>query len=601
MAASHRLAIAKATFSAALLNQDEVCAPLSREDIVRFHSSLEATVQRCSPSNVERCKIWLSDYVLPSSARVTAFGKFLNTISASYGFEVQASKVVQTPTDKVPSCQRKRLHLLYLVNDLLHQTAFSNATARDDRPSFADSFRPTIVDLVKDAASFDQHTNRKHHERLNLLLQLWEEKAYFDSNFGADLASVMASEGKSVPSRARDGVGAKDKTENLSKKENWTLPSQHGETGTPWYDLPAACWLPSIETLMEYRERYPRRRRKGMDPRNIKPLRFHPGPVDPKLAKAVQQLIKDADSIYSFSLDDEQNIKSDYDRMGQKLLIKKTRKERDGQKVRLVTGDTYYGWTRDFAEKMYKARKLAREEASERARRKGSEPSERSDSSRSPSPEPTSLKRKWDGKDSSPPSRAPTGPRRNSLSSSSRPNSSDGRSYEPPQPQFNPAFPPPPPMQQPYQGYPTPPPPPGHGGYQAPPPPPPAGWQAPWPPAPPPPNYQQPQQYQQFQQYPAPTGYMQQQQASAGYMQQQPPPPFQGFQQPWMQQSPPPGVPQMPQMPQMPQFQQPYATPNQGQPAWNNTVPRGGGQHMGFRGRGRGGNRGGYGYSGRGY
>jgi len=53
MAASHRLAIAKATFSAALLNQDIICSPLSREDIAHFHSSLEATVQRCSPSNVE--------------------------------------------------------------------------------------------------------------------------------------------------------------------------------------------------------------------------------------------------------------------------------------------------------------------------------------------------------------------------------------------------------------------------------------------------------------------------------------------------------------------------------------------------------------------
>ncbi|KAE9983968.1 hypothetical protein BLS_003373 [Venturia inaequalis] len=601
MAASHRLAIAKATFSAALLNQDEVCAPLSREDIARFHSSLEATVQRCSPSNVEKCKIWLSDYVLPSSARVTAFGKFLNTISASYGFEVQASKAAQKATDKSPSCQRKRLHLLYLVNDLLHQTAFRDASGRDrdGRPSFADSFRLTIVDLIKDAASFDQQTNRKHHERLNVLLQLWEERAYFDSNFSVDLTSVMASEGKSVPSRARDGVGAKDKTVNDSKKEDWTLPSQHGENGTPWYDLPAACWLPSIEALMEYRERHPRRRRKGMDPRDVKPLRFNPGPVDPKLAKAVQQLIKDADTIYSFSLDDEENVKSDYDRMGQKLLIRKTRKERDGQKVRLVTGDTYYGWTRDFAEKMYKARKLARKEARERARRKGSEPSERSDSSRSPSPEPTSLKRKWDDKESSPSSRAPPGPRRNSLSSSSRPNSSDGRQYEPSQPQSSSAFPLPPPMQQPYQGFPTPPPPPGHGGYQAPPPPPPAGWQAPWPPAPPLPNYQQPQQYQQFQQYPAPPGYMQQQQFPAGYLQQQPPPPpFQGFQQPWMQQAPPPGLPQIPQMPQ---FQQPYATPNQGQPAWNNSVPRGGGNQMGFRGRGRGGNRGGYEYGGRGY
>ncbi|QDS68979.1 hypothetical protein FKW77_009016 [Venturia effusa] len=597
MAASHRLAIAKATFSAALLNQDDVCAPLSREDIARFHSSIEATVQRCSPSNVERCKIWLSDYVLPSSARVTAFGKFLNTISAAYGFELQASKAAQKPTDKAPSCQRKRLHLLYLVNDLLHQTSFCNATAKDGRPSFADSFRPIIVDLVKDAASFDQQTNRKHHERLTGLLQLWKEKAYFDLNFSTDLTSVMASEGKSVPSRARDGVGAKGAAANDPQKDNWTLPSQHGESGTPWYDLPAACWLPSIEALMEYREQHPRRRRKGMDPRNVRPLRFKPGPVDPKLVKAVQQLIKDADSIYSFSLDDEENIKSDYDRMGQKLLIRKTRKERDGQKVRLVTGDTYYGWTRDFAEKMYRARKSARDQARERARRQGSEHSEASESSRSPSPEPTSRKRKWDDKESSPPSRAPTGPRRNSLSSSSRPNSSEGRSYEPQQPpqtQSNPAYPPPPPM-----GYPTPPPPPTHGGYQAPPPPPPIGWQAPWPPAPPVPNYQQSQQYQQFQQYPAPPGYPQP--PPTGFMQQQPPPPpFQGFQQPWMQQTQPPSLPHMSQIPQMPPYPQPYANPNQGQPAWNNTVPRGG-QQMGFRGRGRGGNRGGYGYGSRGY
>jgi hypothetical protein len=473
---------------------------------------------------------------------------------------------------------------------MLHQTTFNSAPAQGGRRSFSDTFRATIVDLVKDAASFDRQTNRKHHDRLDGLLQLWKDKGYFDFEFSADLASVMTSEGKSVPSRARDGVSAKDEGIGDSNKENWTLPPQHGDNGTPWYDLPAACWLPPIEALVQYREKHPRRRRKGMDPRDIKPLRFNPGPVDPKLAKAVQQLLKDADDMYNFSLDNKENVKSDFDRMGQKLLVRKTRREEDGRKTRLITGDTYYGWSRDFAEKMYKARKLAREEARLRARRKESEPSDRSDSSRSSSPEPAStLKRKWDDKESSPPTRAPTGPRRSSPSNSDNPASSDGR-YDPPQPHLNNTFPPPPPLQQPYQGYPTPPPPPGQGGYQAPPPPPPTGWQAPWPPAPPPPNYQQPQQYQQYQQYQVPPhpGYMQQQPPPPGYNQQPPPPPFQGYQQPWAPQGQPPA----------PQFQQPYGVPNQGQPNWTPSAPRGGSQ-MGFRGRGRG-NQGNYGY-GRGY
>ncbi|KAL4788525.1 hypothetical protein BJX76DRAFT_365777 [Aspergillus varians] len=472
--ASHQVAIAKASLAAGLLRPDPTS--VARDDITALHSSLDKALSHCSPANIQTCKSWLLRYVVSSSNRVSLLAKYLVALSGS--FAEDSTK----PTPR-PSVKRKRLHMLYLLNDLFHHTKYHNSSTAAFS-TLSGSLQPYMVELLSHAASYDQEKHPKHHRRLAELLDIWQEHGYFSVDYVGKLREVVAHSAVAGPvgMSATPGADAVE-PDRKSRDVPFVMPSTHGDPSTPYYDLPAGNLIPHIIPNSTV----------PLRPDMIKPLQFLAGPADEKLATALKVFLADVDRIYApGGLEQKDGEMVDIDELGQTVV-------RDEITGEILEGETYYGWSRSFCQQMQKrnARDSGRSNSRSRSpnkRRRYSDSA--SDDSRSRSS-----------------SRSQTPPLRNRrYASRSR---SRGRSYSPQAPQPN----------QPQHQYPQPhhhPHPPPHNPYaqqpgflsQPPqhqmsyplggnafPPPPPPNYQGGWPPPPPPqmsnfPNFPPP--YQQI-------------------------------------------------------------------------------------------------------
>ena len=282
------------------------------------------------------------------------------------------------------------------------------------------------------------------------------------------------------------------------------MPASHGDSSTPWYDLPAANMMHLIDS----------QRPGPIHPRDMKPLRFTPGPADPELVIAVQDFLKDVERSYQPRIPEEEGVAIDIDPMGQCII-------NDAVSGEQWRRESYYGWSIEFCEKMKRKEKgLSTSVDNERGRNRnrldqipgefrkrhrnslsGSRSWSRgqyssSDVSRSRSRERFARRRRYS---SSPRSASPLQGHRFSPGRYRSPSP-----YSPPTnfstgPTTTPAgstFVPPPFSFVPQQGsspmvppFPTPPfPIAGAPSFPPPPPPPPPPYSGPWPPQPPPPN-----------------------------------------------------------------------------------------------------------------
>ncbi|PLB42337.1 RNA polymerase II-binding domain-containing protein [Aspergillus candidus] len=489
--ASHQLAIAKASFSAGLLRPDPTSVP--RDEIVAFHTALDRALSHCTPANIQTCKTWLLNLVVSSSNRVGGLAKYLVALSGSLDDSEKPGGGRPRPSGK-----RKRLHILYLLNDLFHHTKFH----LDSTASFSTlsgSIQPFIVELLGYAASYDRAKNPKHHRRLDELLDIWEQNGYYGSDYVNKLREVVKNSALSGPVKASVDV----ETSNLDfakkqpgKDAPFVMPATHGDSSTPFYDLPAGNLVPHIIPNVTV----------PLRPDSIKPLQFLAGPADEKLVTALKVFLSDAESIYDARKPEpKEDQVVDIDELGQTVI-------RDGSTGDIVAGSTYYGWSRGFCQEMKKrdtsssfrsrSRSRSRSETPRRRRYSDSLASDDSRWSRSRSRSRTPPRRQ-DHYDSR--SRSPSGRGSGSRERSYSPQPPAPRSVPPPLPQqppfphtqqhphgyAPPHFPPPPPPQMhfpppagsPPTGYP-PAIPPG-----LPPPPPPPNYQGPWPPPPPIPGY----------------------------------------------------------------------------------------------------------------
>lgn len=459
-----------------------------------------------------------------------------------------------------PSTKRKRLHLLYLLNDILYHCKF-----RVNDASVCSKIQPMLVNLIGSAASFKRCP--KHQKKIQDLLDLWEEKSYYSREYIDKLREAIknASEAGQYDDSGTAAEINEGQTIKNTKSAPYVMPAMHGDASTPWFDLPAGNLLPYI---------IPNSTR-PINPDLIKPLQFVAGPAEERLALAVKELLDDADIIYGAEKEQDDKMTWDIDELGQLII-------QDEITGDVIDGEGYYGWSRSFCEKMKRRKNGPDPPSQDQARR-----------SRSTSSSPGRRKRRYSDESSSPGGFRSTR-RRRSYSSSRSPSPVPGRrnghsrrqsrsrSYSrspppsrpsepprslpqprenlpprPPIPQgpsapfhsggFNQIFPPPPPpipypqapypqaphSQAPYSQVTQWPPPPqmqnmqnmpynpqapqfGHGQWPPPPPPPPPG--------PPPMNSYQPQQQQQQQQQqhggqypPSGPGGWQQQQSGRGY------------------------------------------------------------------------------------
>lgn len=474
----------------------------------------------------QKCKQWTLRHLVPSNGRVAPLGKYLCALANSFTPEKDRDrpKTRAKGQPREPSARRRRLHILYILNDIFYHVKF-----REGNDNFADKCEGFLPTLIRSAASFPNCP--KHTKKVQDLIALWEEHGYFGAasiakfRAAAEQALVLQGSGENNGAGADGAVAAA----KASKEAPFIMPAMHGDPTMPWYDLPAGNWLPVLEPNST----------RPMKPSMVKPLQLAPGPADKTLVEAVNKLLDDVDKLYSTQAC---SGPYDIDQMGEII-------ETDEISGDIINGETYYGWSRAFCEKMKARRKKAksgrnsdRDQRSSRSSSRSSDGRSRSISrgprfgardamSRSRSSSRPGFKRRRSSSDSrSPPrrmrsyqsrnrSRSRTrsrGYRRGSSRSRSRSRSRSPRrspslspDYSPPSPGRQPSNgtssrqpvgnnstntvfnPPPPPFAQQPQpsAYPS------HGSYHAAappppfpvPPPPPQNYNGQWPPPPPPP------------------------------------------------------------------------------------------------------------------
>ncbi|CAK7566621.1 MAG: hypothetical protein SEPTF4163_004569 [Sporothrix epigloea] len=350
--AAAELAIAKASLAAVLFRPDPT--PCSRTDIDEYARQLADTAARCSPANVQTCKRWMLQHVTPSPTRTAAVGRFLVALANSFSPNKVMSSSEDTRAEKgvrQTSSRRKRLHLLYIVNDVLFHVTFRNDGGDEAvRPNFTASIEPFLESLVASAASLAR--TPKQLTKIRSLLDLWGEKHYVSDRVLARLRTAAdngphlaekESQNKGLSSFQKTSVSAPAGT---SKEVPFHLPAFHGDPSTPWYDLPAANWLAVLKPNST----------RPMNPNDLKPLSMIPGPAPPSLVDSVQALLADVSRMFDEDTEkttarlDSTDIDLDVSALGEHIEI-------DVLSGDIVGGETYYGWSRAFCKSMKERQK----------------------------------------------------------------------------------------------------------------------------------------------------------------------------------------------------------------------------------------------------
>lgn len=407
-----------------------------------------------------------------SAGRTAALGKYLVTTSRHL-----ASQRDEDHT----KLSRRRLHILYLLNDLLHHGKY-HASDPALWENMTRSLQPFLVELFQISAAAARPRVSK---RLSDLIKFWKEEEYFGQDTVTQFHNALA--GRSQETGFPSATVAKPGSD--TKELPYILPPTHGDTSLPYYDLPAGNFMQHIVPNSS----------QSMRPDQIRALQLSAGPADESLIHALKDFLDSVGDVEESLLKLEQmDVSPEIDELGQISYH-----DEAGDLV----GDTYYGWSRSFCEKMKKRGRGRSRESDRRASRsssRGVTPQKRR--RRASSSHPRSRSSTAYGRSTS---RPKDGHRRRHWSRSRTRSRSRSRSYSPHYNQSKTVQPPkfessnfnisranvtpaPPPQSMPHPampiGLPFPPPPFAPMGMPFPPPRPPQ-WTGPWPPPPPPPSY----------------------------------------------------------------------------------------------------------------
>ena len=339
---------------------------------------------------------------MPSPARIGAFGKYL----CSFAKHQQAAVAS-------PSTSRRRLHLLYLIHDLLHHTKYHEQTNTRLFSTFSSSAQPFLVELIQFTAS---DCRSRVRSKLHGLLDIWEEDRYYSIEYIRKLRETARSAVEGETASPTNGAAHPAEPAKSTRDPPFVMPATHGDASVSYYDLPAGNMMPHIMPNSSAPIRSDQ----------VKALQFLAGPADQGLVNAVKDFLHD---IRKITGDDEDpngdDVVADTDDLGQ-TSYRDEAGDIDG-------GDTYYGWSRSFCEKM-RHRKMGREDADERRDRSRSQ-------SYSSSRSRTKKRRYSDYSRSSSRSRSRSPPRRGigrANITRSPPPRSRSISYSPPLPDASP-------------------------------------------------------------------------------------------------------------------------------------------------------------------
>lgn len=274
--------------------------------------------------------------------RLEALAKYLKQVAIALT-QFQTALGAEKLKPKATSEGRKNLHLLYLLNDILHHLKYHGDFGSILVP-FAAGLE-NVVELVTVAiCRAETSTTAILHKQTERLLAVWGDEEYFTSNAVARFRSALR--GANAADRQQgvtDANGHKRFDANndqlaVEKGAPFIMPALHGDPSVSYYDLPAATMLPHITPNSTT----------PINPKLIKPLQFVPGPASERLANAVRDFLLDAEEIYRPTITSDDGYAPDIDDLGQPII-----RDRDSG---AISGDSYYGWSRAFCEQMRKLR-----------------------------------------------------------------------------------------------------------------------------------------------------------------------------------------------------------------------------------------------------
>ncbi|KAJ5398581.1 hypothetical protein N7465_009070 [Penicillium sp. CMV-2018d] len=314
---SHKVDICKATFAAYLLRPDPTSVP--KDETNAFHTLLERALSHCSQAHVQTCKAWLLRFVAFSSNRVRGLVNYLEALAASPPSQPTGSKI---------SPKRQRLHILYLINDLLHHCKYHVGTPT----TFAiltGSLQLHLVQLVGHAANCDRKKNPRHHRRLDDLLDIWSQHEYFHPELVSKLRQVVTME---VPMDFDNATNGLNSAKNSGKNAPFIMPPTHGDPSTIWQDARAGNIYPHLMPGST----------SPIPGGTIKPLRLLAGPADAKLVESLTAFLDDVNKMFDPEVPGDDKH-TDIDQLGQEVM----RGENTGD---ILDGKHYDGWSLEFCQ-----------------------------------------------------------------------------------------------------------------------------------------------------------------------------------------------------------------------------------------------------------
>ena len=236
------------------------------------------------------------------------------------------------------SAPRKKLHILYLLNDLLHHTK-CHIKAPSTHSILSENLQPHLLDLFGHASTAGSSTYGRYVKKVNDLLDLWEHKNYYQPAYIGKLREIVQSAAQSgysaVAQDAPRHENAAEGANGQQKMAPYIMPAAHGDGMVPFYDLPPANMMPHIIP----------NRTKPINPQLLKPLQFVAGPADETLADAVREFLRGVDSLYGATDGQIEDSIVEIDALGQPTI-------RDEVSGGIMGGESYYGWSKAFCEKM---------------------------------------------------------------------------------------------------------------------------------------------------------------------------------------------------------------------------------------------------------
>ncbi|KAF2496538.1 hypothetical protein BU16DRAFT_525697 [Lophium mytilinum] len=259
-----------------------------------LHSDPELTCNVCE----QQCRAWILAVVGASALYIDAIATYLKYMS-------RTCLDVQALNSRCP-IPRRRMHILYLINDLLHYARF-NQQNWSLFTALRDGLKDPVEVIVRSCAGGVMKGHPTSQQKLSDLLSLWQAQEYYPAGLIRTLQDII-------------------------DDRPLAAPTQHGFTGVAWHDQPAGLMVP----ILDLNPNGP------VNTAQIRPISFQLGQASEALKIAVDKLLG-SENRDGKGGDLDRGV-WDVDEMGQRL---------EGDRTSFAT---YYGWSEDFCKRVTSGR-----------------------------------------------------------------------------------------------------------------------------------------------------------------------------------------------------------------------------------------------------